>query len=59
LGCILLGLSATTVDQDGPKILESKLAMAKFRAMIGDEDFILKIVDEVIFWEVQKQAGLA
>jgi len=45
-GCIILGMIASTANGI-PRVDASKVAMEKFRLMIGDEGFILKIVAEV------------
>ena len=48
-GCILVGLSALMHLDGRPMVANSKLAMAEFRRVMGDEEFLLKVVDELSF----------
>ena len=43
-GCVLLGLSAGRINGEAA-VLESRKAVAYFKELIGDEDFILNISD--------------
>jgi len=45
-GCIILGLIASTAN-GVPRVDASKVAIEKFRQLIGNDDFILTIVPQV------------
>lgn len=46
-GCILLGCGAWLNENNEPMILNSKRAIEKFREIIGKEDFVLTVAEEI------------
>src|SRR5689334_23781274 len=46
-GCILLGLGAVMYQDGQPMVTSSKLALDKFRKLVGAEPFLLTIAPEI------------